>query len=348
VGERPFPVCPVPHGLPDTVQLAHGGGGRAMQKLIDSLFRSAFDNDWLNREHDGALLELPGRCALTTDTYVVWPLTFPGSDIGRLAVHGTVNDLAMCGARARYLSAGFVLEEGLDMALLTQLVSSMAGAARAAGVVVVTGDVKVVDRGRADGLYINTAGVGEVAVAYDIGPARVQPGDAVILSGDIGRHGIAVMAAREELGLESAIESDSAPLTEPVLSLLEAGLDVHCLRDLTRGGLASAVVEIAETAELAIAAEEESLPVRADVQAACELLGFDPVYVANEGRFVAFVDAGQAERAVAVLREYDACREAAVIGRVEAGPPGRVTLQGPLGNARVIDMLNGEQLPRIC
>jgi hydrogenase expression/formation protein HypE len=342
------PYCPLPDGPTGTVQLAHGGGGRAMQRLIDQVFRSAFANPWLAAEHDGAVFELPGRCALTTDTYVVRPLVFPGGDIGRLAVNGTVNDLAMCGARPRYLSAGFVLEEGLALDVLTRIVASMAEAAAAADIHIVTGDVKVVDRGLADGMYINTAGVGDVAAPGMIAPRSIRPGDAVIVSGDIGRHGIAVLAARGELGLESAITSDCAPLADPVLALIERGVGLHCLRDLTRGGLASALVEVAETAGLGMRASESELPMRDDVRSACELLGLDPLYVANEGRFAAFVDRKHADQAVAVLRRFEVCAEAAVIGEVAAGPAGRVTLQGPLGAARVVDMLSGEQLPRIC
>lgn len=346
--DPPLPACPIPHGLPETVQLAHGGGGRAMKRLIDSVFRAHFDNPWLGQEHDGAVVELAERGALTTDSYVVWPLQFPGGDIGRLAVNGTINDLAMCGARPGYLTAGFILEEGLDMGTLVRVVASMAEAGAAEGVPVATGDVKVVDRGKADGMFINTAGVGELIGPASIGPGRVRSGDAVIVSGDIGRHGIAVMATREDLGLESEITSDCAPLAGPVAALVEAGIDLHCLRDLTRGGLASALVEVAESAGVGVAADESTLPIREDVRGACELLGLDPVYVANEGRFVAFVDAAEADRAVTALQGWGVSAEAAIIGRVEGGPPGRVTMRGPLGAPRVIDMLSGEQLPRIC
>ena len=342
------PVCPIPQGLPDTVQLAHGGGGRAMKQLIDGVFRAAFDNPYLAQEHDGASVETAARSALTTDSYVVWPLIFPGGDIGRLAVNGTVNDLAMCGARPRYITAGFILEEGLSMATLTQIVASMAEAASAVDLPIVTGDVKVVDKGKADGLYINTAGVGDLVASGPIAPSQVRAGDAVIVSGDIGRHGIAVMAARNELGLELEIASDCAPLADPVLALVDAGIRLHCLRDLTRGGLASALVEVAETSGLSVAADEVAVPVRDDVRAACELLGLDPVYVANEGRLVAFVDAGDAERTLAILKKFDVCQGAALIGTVADGPAGRVTMRGPLGPERVIDMLSGEQLPRIC
>lgn len=340
--------CPIPKALEDAVQLAHGGGGRAMARLLDQVFRPAFDNTHLERQHDGAILPLTGRMAFTTDSYVIKPLQFPGGDIGSLAVNGTVNDLAMCGARPDYLSAGFILEEGLPMTMLCAVVASMAHAARQAGVCIVTGDLKVVDRGKADGLFINTAGVGEVVTQVDIGPRSVRPGDAVIVSGDLGRHGIAVMAAREGLGFEIAIESDCAPLAAPVLALLQAGVEVRCLRDLTRGGLASGLVEIAETAGVAIEIRETAIPVREDVQSACELLGFDPLHVANEGRFVAIVAPEDANRTVDLLRQHEATASAVVIGDVQEEPAGTVSCEGPLGSKRAIDMLSGEQLPRIC
>ena len=341
-------ACPLPHAGDETIQVAHGGGGRATERLLDTIFRPAFDDPELDRRHDGARLDLSGPAAFTTDSYVVRPLIFPGGDIGTLAVNGTVNDLAMCGARAEYLSAGFILEEGLATETLRRIVLSMRDAARAAGVRLVTGDLKVVDRGKADGVFINTAGIGRIVAPAAIGPEAVRPGDAVILSGDIGRHGIAVMAAREGLGFESEIASDCAPLVDPVLALFEGGVDVHCLRDLTRGGLASGLVEVAETAGLAIATDERLIPVRDDVAAACEILGLDPFHVANEGRFVAFVAASDAERAVGVLRKHDICSRAVTIGSVGEGPAGRVTCRGALGGTRVIDMLSGEQLPRIC
>jgi hydrogenase expression/formation protein HypE len=341
-------ACPVPFAGDETIQVAHGGGGRATERLLDTIFRPAFDDPELDRRHDGARLELSGPTAFTTDSYVVKPLEFPGGDIGTLAVNGTVNDLAMCGARPEFISAGFILEEGLETATLRRIVLSMRDAARAAGVRLVTGDLKVVDRGKADGLFINTSGVGRIVAPGPVGPDAVTPGDAVILSGDIGRHGIAVMAAREGLGFESAIASDCAPLAAPVLALFEAGVAVRCLRDLTRGGLASGLVEIAETAGLAIATDEGAIAVRDDVAAACEILGLDPFHVANEGRFVAFVAAEDAERACEILRRHEVSAGAAIIGHVKETPAGRVTCRGPLGGTRVIDMLSGEQLPRIC
>ena len=341
--------CPVPLPGDETIKLAHGGGGRATERLLETIFRPAFADPELAARHDGARLSAGGATvAFTTDSYVVRPLVFPGGNIGTLAINGTVNDLAMCGARPQFLSAAFILEEGLDTALLARIVASMAAAARAAGVRIVTGDLKVVDHGKADGMFITTAGVGTIVAPQPIGPAEIRTGDVVILSGDIGRHGIAVMAAREGLGFESEIASDCAPLAEPVLALIAAGVPVHCLRDLTRGGLASALVEIAETARLAIRIEEQAVAVRDDVAAACEVLGLDPLHVANEGRFVAFVRAEDADRALEILRRHPVSRAAVRIGAVVADRPGRVTALGLLGATRVVDMLSGEQLPRIC
>jgi len=347
--ERPFALaCPVPKGDADIVQLAHGGGGRAMARMLNTIIRPGFADPELERGHDGAVLDIEGPLAFTTDSYVVRPLVFPGGDIGMLAVNGTVNDLAMCGAKPLYLSVGFILEEGLPLDRLRAVVASMRAAATAAGVRLVTGDTKVVDRGKADGLFVNTAGIGRIVAKAPIGPEGVRPGDAVILSGDIGRHGIAVMAAREALGFETVVESDCAPVAAPVLDLIEAGVPVHCLRDLTRGGLASALVEIAETAGLSIAIDEAAVPVRDDVAAACELLGLDPLHVANEGRFVAFVPPERVERTVRILRGHPVSEDATLIGFVSAEQPGQVSCRGALGVLRAIDMLSGEQLPRIC
>ncbi len=340
--------CPLPIDGAEVVKRAHGGGGRATAALLDSVFRPAFDNPHLERRHDGATLDVGGRCVLTTDSYVVQPLFFPGGDIGTLAVNGTVNDLAMCGARPLYLSAGFILEEGLALSVLCRVVLSMREACARAGVQIVTGDVKVIDRGMADGMFVNTSGVGRLADDVDIGPDRVRRGDVIIVSGDIGRHGIAVLNARESLDFEPAIESDCAPVAEPALALLEGGVDVHCLRDLTRGGLASALVEIAETAALSMAIEEAHVPVRDDVLAACELLGLDPLHVANEGRFVVFVAATDADRALEILRSHAVSGDACTIGEVRDGPAGQVSSRTLVGATRVIDMLSGEQLPRIC
>jgi len=345
----PFETCPVPIADYPTILLAHGGGGKLMHQLIEKMFMPTFGNPLLDTRHDGAVVTLNGvRLAFTTDSYVVRPLFFPGGDIGSLAVNGTVNDLAMCGARPLYLSVGFILEEGLPMETLWRVVQSMRRAAEAAHVQLVTGDTKVVDKGKGDGIFINTAGIGVIEHDLVIAPTSVRPGDVVLLNGDIGRHGIAIMAVREGLAFESEIESDSAPLADLVLTLLQAGIEIHCLRDLTRGGLASAVVEIAEAAGVEIALDEAAIPVREDVQGACEILGFDPLYVANEGRFIAFVPPHDAERSLALMRSHPLGAQANVIGQVRANTSGRVVMRSKIGATRIVDMLSGEQLPRIC
>jgi len=341
--------CPIPIDDYPHVLLAHGGGGALMHQLIERMFVPAFRNPLLEARHDGAVLDPGGgRLAFTTDAYVVRPLCFPGGDIGSLAVNGTVNDLAMCGARPLYLSAAFILEEGLPMETLWRIVQSMRRAAEAAGVQLVTGDTKVVDRSKGDGMFITTAGIGAVSHRLTIAPASVRAGDVVLLNGDIGRHGIAIMAVREGLDFETTIQSDCAPLAGLVGSLLEAEIQVHCLRDLTRGGLASALVEIAETARLRIAIEEADIPVREDVQGACEMLGFDPMYVANEGRFLCILPASEAERALHLMHAHPLGAEARRIGRVTSDDAGLVTMRSRIGASRVVDRLSGEQLPRIC
>ncbi|MBI5384325.1 MAG: hydrogenase expression/formation protein HypE [Verrucomicrobia bacterium] len=341
--------CPIPIQDYPSIQLAHGGGGKLMQQLIDKLIAPAFKNPLLDQKHDGAVIDLGAhRIAFTTDSYVVHPLFFPGGDIGALAVNGTVNDLAMCGARARWLSCGLIIEEGLPMDTLWRVVQSMQKAVAIAGVQLVTGDTKVVDRGRGHGLFINTAGIGVVEHPITIAPGRVRPGDAVLISGDVGRHGMAIMSVREGLQFEAAIESDCAPLVAPVMALLEAGVEVHCLRDLTRGGLVSALNEIADVARVQVSVEENAIPVEEPVRGACEILGFDPLYVANEGRFVAFVAAGDAERALALLRAQPGGENAARIGSATAASTGLVTMKSRIGASRILDVLSGEQLPRIC
>jgi hydrogenase expression/formation protein HypE len=342
-------TCPLPIAPRPQVLLAHGGGGRLMQQLIEEVFVSAFANPRLNERHDGAVLDPQGhRLAFTTDSYVVRPLFFPGGDIGTLAVNGTVNDLAMCGARPRWLSAGFILEAGLPLDTLRRIVASMQQAAAVAGVEVVTGDTKVVEKGKGDGLFVNTAGLGIVEHEAAVGPRQVRAGDVVLLSGDLGRHGMAILSVREGLEFESPIVSDCAPLAAMVLALFEAGVEVHCLRDLTRGGLAAGLNEIAATARVQIDIAEAAVPVSEPVQGACELLGFDPLYVANEGRLVAFVKAADADRALAIMRTYETGREACQIGTVVSESPGLVTLKSRIGAARILDLLSGEQLPRIC
>ncbi len=347
--ESPEFYCPVPIEQYTNVLLAHGGGGTLTHQLIESLFLPLFDNPMLASRHDGAVFDCGARkLAFTTDSYVVRPIFFPGGDIGTLAVNGTVNDLAMCGAQPLYLSAGFILEEGLPMDSLRRVVASMSRTAREAGVQLVTGDTKVVDRGKGDGIYINTAGIGIVQADRPIVATSVRPGDVVLLSGDIGRHGIAIMAVREGLAFETAIESDCASVAGLVQAMIEAGIEIHCLRDLTRGGLASALVEIAEAARMHVRIHQTAIPVREDVQGACEILGFDPLYVANEGRFLAFVPARDAERALALLRSHELGAGACLIGSVGGEPAGMVTMRSSIGAERIVDMLSGEQLPRIC
>jgi hydrogenase expression/formation protein HypE len=339
---------PLPHRTEVTV--GHGGGGKLTQELIDRVFRPAFANPALEAQHDGAMLQFPGggRLAFTTDSHVVSPLFFPGGDIGRLAVNGTVNDLAMCGARPLWLSAGFIIEEGFAIATLERVTASMRSAARAAGVDIVTGDTKVVERGKGDGLYVTTSGVGVIETPLTVAPASIRTGDAIVLSGDIGRHGMAIMATRAGLTFESEIQSDCAPLTTAVQALLAAGLELHCLRDLTRGGLATALVELAESARVAMAIDAAKVPVSELVQGACEILGLDPLYVANEGRFVCLLPAAQAERALEILRSTALGGPPAIIGRVKSGPAGQVTQRSVIGSERIVDRLSGEQLPRIC
>jgi len=339
--------CPVPASQDEAVELGHGSGGRLTHDLIDGIFRPAFAHHPTDLAHDSARLDIGhARLAFTTDSYVVRPLFFSGGDIGALAVNGTVNDLAMCGARPVALSAGFIIEEGFGLAELRRVVISMRAAAIAAEIRIVAGDTKVVERGKGDGLYINTSGIGEDVSATPISPEQVRPGDAIILSGDIGRHGMAVMAAREGLGFEPPIISDCAPLFAPVQRLISAGIELHCLRDPTRGGLATALVEIARAAGVAMRVEQTAIPVSEGVRGACEILGIDPLYVANEGRFVAFVPAGQSDSAVAVLRSFE--QDAVRIGTVDSRcAQGRVDLQ-TLGGAYPLDFLTGDQLPRIC
>ncbi len=341
--------CPLPLDRYPEVTLAHGDGGRLTHQLVDELFLAAFDDAALSERHDGAVLAPPsGRLAFTTDAYVVRPLFFPGGDIGRLAVFGTVNDLAMCGARPLYLSAAFVLEEGLPIETLWRVACSMAEAAREVGVRIVTGDTKVVERGRGDGLYVTTAGVGELASPAAIAPAAVRPGDAVLLSGDPGRHGVAVLAVREGLRLEPPLASDVAALAAPVADLLASGAEVHCLRDATRGGLATALAEIAASAGLELEVEEAAIPLSPGVRSACELLGIDPLYVASEGCFVAFVPERDEERALAALRSHAVSAKARRIGRVLAAPAGRAVARTALGTRRLLGLRSGAALPRIC
>lgn len=342
-------ACPLPLGKYSRIVLAHGGGGRLTRQLIDEVFFPAFKNSTLAAMHDGACLDMDGaRLAFSTDSFVVSPLFFPGGDIGELAINGTVNDLAMCGARPLYLSAGFIMEEGLELATLARVVDSMRRAAAVAGVQIVTGDTKVVEKGKGDGLYINTAGIGLIRTTPPPTPAQVQPGDVLLISGDVGRHGVAIMAAREGLHFEHTLPSDCAPVVEPVQHLLDAGLPLHCLRDLTRGGLGAAVLEIAQGCGYDIHLEEQAIPVCPETQGACELLGLDPIFVANEGRFIAIVPPAHAAHALQIMRACPVSAGAALIGSIGPGREALVTVTGAMGVARLLDLPSGEQLPRIC
>jgi hydrogenase expression/formation protein HypE len=342
-------TCPIPFSEYPKVLMAHGGGGKLMQQLLEKIIFPSFDNPLLSKRHDGAIFEVNGqKLAFTTDGYVVHPLFFPGGDIGSLAVNGTVNDLVMCGARPLWLSAGLILEEGLPMETLWRVAQSMKRAAADSGVSLVTGDTKVVDKGKGDGLFINTAGIGLIEHDHVIGPSQVRPGDKILVSGDLGRHGTAIMSVREGLEFETAIQSDCAPLAPPVLALLKAGVDVHCLRDLTRGGLASALNEIASLASVHANIRESAVPILEEVQGACEILGLDPLYVANEGRFVAFVPEPHSAMAVDLLRSFPVSHNACCIGEVSASSSGIVTIESRIGVQRILDLLTGEQLPRIC
>jgi len=342
------------HLRDERITLSHGSGGKATHNLIEGVFAPAFSNALLDRMDDAATFVpeevAAGRpLAFTTDTYVVSPLFFPGGDIGKLAVHGTINDLATAGAMPLYLSAGFILEEGFPVADLRRIVESMAQAASEAGVAIVTGDTKVVQRGKADGLFINTAGVGVVMSTWPIGQSQARPGDHVLLSGPVGDHGIAVMLAREALDIETDVVSDTAPLHGLVAGLLQAAGDgIHCLKDPTRGGLATSLNEIALASEVSIALDEHAIPVRAGVRGACEILGLDPLTIANEGKLLAVVAPEAAEAALAAMRAHPLGREAAAIGQVRAEPAAMVFLRTDIGGTRVLDMLVGDPLPRIC
>jgi hydrogenase expression/formation protein HypE len=331
------------------IQMDHGAGGRASQDLVAKMFIPALANPILTELNDSALLEFQGmRLAMSTDSYVVDPIFFPGGDIGSLAVHGTVNDLAMRGAQPSYLSVGFILEEGLELTDLERLVTSMAAAAKEAGVQVVAADTKVVDRGKADRIFINTTGVGTIAPGVDVAGQNAKPGDIVLSNGPMGDHGVAVLSTREGLSFQTAIESDSASLNGLVEAMLATSNKIHVLRDPTRGGVATALNEVAKQSGIGIRLAESNLPVRPEVNAACEMLGLDPLYVANEGKALVFVAPEDAELVLNAMRQHPLGREACVIGEVVREHPERVVLQTGIGGRRIVDMLSGEQLPRIC
>lgn len=341
--------CPVPSTRPDRILLGHGGGGALTHDLFRSVFEAPFSNEFLRPLLDGAIIPLDGsRLAFSTDSYVVHPLFFPGGSIGDLAVNGTVNDLAMCGADPLFLSAAFVLEEGMELETLRRVVSNMREATARAGVQIVTGDTKVVERGKADGMFITTAGIGIIPDGVDLHPRRVRPGDRVLLSGSIARHGIAVLSVRDGLSFEGAVASDTAPLNGLVRSMLKAGPGIRVLRDPTRGGIATTLLEIARSAGAGITIEESALCVEEPVAAACEILGLDPLYVANEGVLIALVSAEDAGDVLEAMRAHPLGRNAVMIGRAHADHPGTLSMKTVVGTTRVVNMLSGEQPPRIC
>jgi hydrogenase expression/formation protein HypE len=341
--------CPLPITEYKNVLLAHGGGGKLSHQMIQKMFVSQFKNDFLEPLHDGAIFPAGNiRLAFSTDSYVISPIFFPGGDIGTLAVNGTVNDLAMCGARPLYLSSAFILEEGLPMEDLWRVVLSMEQAAKIAGVQLVTGDTKVVDRGKGDKIFINTSGIGVIPHGVEISPKRAKPGDKIILNGSIGQHGIAIMSVREGLEFDTQIKSDCAPLGGLVEKMFVASKKIHVLRDPTRGGVASVLNEIAESAKVGITLNEENIPITEEVSGACEILGFDPLYVANEGKLIAFVTSAEAKKVLTAMRSHPLGKDSVIIGEVTSDHPGTVIMNTRIGGTRVVDMLSGEQLPRIC
>ena len=342
-------VCPIPKSEYDKVLLAHGGGGTLSDKLIGKMFISQFGNEFLNLQHDGAMFSIGSeRVAFSTDTYVVRPIFFPGGDIGELAVNGTVNDLAMCGARPLYISVGFVIEEGLSLDELWRIVLSMKRAAENAGVQIVTGDTKVVDRGKGDKIFINTSGIGIIPNGRNVSPKRCMVGDKIILSGKIAEHGMAIMSAREGLEFETQIKSDTAALNGLVEKMFLVDNDIHVLRDPTRGGLSSTLNEIAASSDAGILIDETAIPISEEVKAAAEILGLDPLYIANEGKLIAIVESKNADAILAEMKKHPLGKDAAIIGEVTETNCSRVIMKTSIGSKRIVDMISGEQLPRIC
>ncbi|MBE9550135.1 MAG: hydrogenase expression/formation protein HypE [Proteobacteria bacterium] len=342
-----FPVgLPIRKGI---VDMTHGSGGRAMAQLIEELFFKHFDNEMLNQANDQASFNVTtGRMVMSTDGHVISPLFFPGGDIGSLSVHGTINDVAMSGAKPLYLAAGFILEEGFPLADLEKIVISMAAAAKDAGVAIITGDTKVVEKGSGDGVFITTTGIGTVAEGIHISGDLAQPGDAILVSGTLGDHGVAIMSSRENLQFETTIESDSAALHTLIADMLVAAPAIHCLRDPTRGGLATALNELAQQSAVGMRLDEDSIPINPAVNAACELLGLDPLYVANEGKLICICAPGDTNSLLAVMRQHPLGRQAAIIGEVTEDQHGFVQMDTSFGGSRIVDWLAGEQLPRIC
>ena len=342
-------TCPLPTGSKDRVLLGHGSGGKMSSDLIRDVFLQEFHNPILDSLNDQARLSLPGvELAFTTDSFVVDPVFFPGGDIGSLSIHGTLNDLAVGGARPHYISAAFILEEGFPIVDLKRIAASMQQACRESNVTLVTGDTKVVDKGKGDSIFITTSGIGVMEKKHNISVDRAQPGDKIILSGAIGNHGITILSVRGGLGFETALQSDSASLVRPIMDIMQVSGNIHCMRDATRGGVSSTLNEIAQASGVGIELDETCIPVCSQVRGACELLGLDPMYVANEGKFVAVVSAPDADRVLDCLRQDPLGKEAAIIGEVVEEHSGRVLMRSPVGGQRVVQMLSGEQLPRIC
>ncbi len=342
------PTCPAPITSYDRVTLAHGGGGKLSHQLVEKMFLKEFSNPFLNEEHDGAVFELKGRVAFTTDSFVVNPIFFPGGNIGDLAVNGTVNDLVCCGAIPRYLSLGLIIEEGFSIEELRTVVQSIGAAAKNAGVEIVTGDTKVVEKGKGDKIFINTSGVGIIPEGVDISPKKCTPGDVIIINGEIAEHGVAIMSSREGLEFETTIESDSAALNHLYEKILGVTKNIHVMRDPTRGGLSSALNEIAKTSGTGIELYEKDLPISEQVVGACEILGLDPLYIANEGKILFIVPEPVSESVLYAMRKQPLGKKSAIIGRVTKDHPGMVRLKTTLGSTRIVDMMSGEQLPRIC
>ncbi len=341
--------CPIPKSEYEHILMAHGGGGRMTRNLIEKLFIPALGNEILETGHDGAFLPpMDGELAFTTDSFVVDPIFFPGGNIGDLAINGTVNDLLCCGARPLYISLGFILEEGFLMEELWEIVQTIGTAAGTAGVKIVTGDTKVVEKGKGDKIYINTSGIGKVLPGLDISPLRCSEGDVVIINGNIGDHGIAIMSARQGLELNTQVNSDTRSLNDMMISLFQKQTDIHVLRDPTRGGLASALNEICDSSGTGITLYENMLPINDGVRGACEIMGYDPLYIANEGKILVILPESGAEQALSIMRSYEAGRESRIIGRVTPDRAGILCLETTIGTTRIVDMISGEQLPRIC
>lgn len=341
--------CPLPITDYDKVLLAHGGGGSLSHQLIHKMFFSQFNNEYLSVEHDSAMFNIDNsRLAFTTDSYVVKPIFFPGGNIGELAVNGTVNDIAMAGAVPKFISVGFIIEEGLPMEELWEIIVSMQKAAQTAGVKIVTGDTKVVDRGKGDKIFINTSGIGIIKNGVDIAPKNCKPGDTIIINGNIAEHGVTIMSAREGLEFETALQSDTAALNGLVESILNCSKNIHVLRDPTRGGLASSFNEIAAAANVGIEIIEDKIPISEDVKGACEILGLDPLYIANEGKVLVFVSSEDAGDILNTMKNHPLGKNSSIIGKVTSDHPGTVIMKTTIGSKRIVDMISGEQLPRIC